>query len=210
MDERKPAHTRNRASRDAPPHATGGKHEQWVLDPVDVRRHARILRERQRVGPLGKLVRYASVALVLVGAVTVYWNFDTLRGITVDFPGLQGLLAGGAPDGSGRKKLFGGEPDQAVVEATEVAGAAAQTSLSTDRPRRRRRAPPRPRRRQRSAARKPRARRATLPRRPRRRRPSRSYRRRRPRSPSRPPAPSNSRSASTGSTCPRPTRAPIS
>jgi hypothetical protein len=138
MDERKPG-TRSSAARDAPrspgPRAgAGAKNEQWVLDPADVRRHARLARERQRVGPLGRAVRYAAVVLVLVGAGAVYWNFDTLRGMTVDFPGLRDLFATDPGDASGPAPLLGGKPDTAVVEATEVVGAAAPTSLSSARP----------------------------------------------------------------------------
>jgi hypothetical protein len=138
MDERKPA-TRTSTARDTPrpPAAragTGGKNDQWVLDPADVRRHARLLRERQRVGPLGRAFRYAAVALVLVGAGLVYWNFDRLRGITVDFPGLANLFATAPGEAGDKTTLLGGRPESAVVEATQVAGASAPTSLSSARP----------------------------------------------------------------------------
>jgi Calx-beta domain len=112
----------------------GGKNDQWALDPADVRRHARRLRERQRVGPLGKAFRYAAVAVLLAGIGAVYWNFDVLRGMTVDFPGLNALFATGPGEAGGETTLFGGKPDTAVVEATEVAGAEAPTSLSSERP----------------------------------------------------------------------------
>src|SRR4249920_694070 len=40
--------------------------EQWRLDPADVRRHAELARQRKRAGPLGRIARYAFVAVALV------------------------------------------------------------------------------------------------------------------------------------------------
>jgi hypothetical protein len=137
MDERKPTRPKNQEStppKGARPPASGGAKSQWVLDPSDVRRHARIMRERERVGPLGKLVRYTAVVLVLVGAGLIYWNFDTLRGLRVDFPGLTELFAQRTNPGDGAPSPDGAPPQTQVVAATEVAGATAETSLSSERP----------------------------------------------------------------------------
>src|SRR6185312_2960027 len=88
----------------------GGSNEELRLDPGDVRRYARMLRERQRVGPLGKLVRWVAVVLVLAGAVAAYWNFDTLRGMSVNFPDLAALVRGGRHAEPGTSGA-GGEPE---------------------------------------------------------------------------------------------------
>jgi hypothetical protein len=113
-----------------PPSESGS--EQWALDPADVRRHARLMRERERVGPLGKLVRYTAVVLLLAGAVAVYWNFDTLRGISVDFSGFVDLVARRVSDHA--TKADGGVMQTQVVKETEVVGAAAPSSLSSAAP----------------------------------------------------------------------------
>jgi hypothetical protein len=106
--------------------------EQWSLDPADVRRHARLMRERERVGPLGKLLRYTAVVLLLAGAVTVYWNFDTLRGVSVDFSGFVDLVARRVKDTVARPDQ--GATQTEVVKETEVAGAAAASSLASSPP----------------------------------------------------------------------------
>ena len=86
------------------------------------------MRERDRVGPLGKLVRYTAVVLLLAGAVAVYWNFDTLRGISVDFSGFVDLVARRAKDTVAA--VSGGAAQTEVVKETEVVGTAAPSSLS--------------------------------------------------------------------------------
>ena len=103
-----------------------GRSEQWAMDPGDVRRYAKLMRDRERVGPLGKLVRYTAVVLLLAGAIAVYWNFDTLRGASVDFSGFVDLVARrvketvAAPNGATQTE---------VVKETEVVGTAAPSSL---------------------------------------------------------------------------------
>jgi hypothetical protein len=87
------------------------------------------MRERERVGPLGKFARYTALVLLLVGAVAVYWNFDTLRGTRVDLSGFVDLVAR-------RVKDTVASPDRGVtqtevVKETEVAGTAAPSSLSS-------------------------------------------------------------------------------
>jgi hypothetical protein len=98
-----------------------------------------MFRERRRVGPLGKLVRYAVVVAMVAAAVAAYWNLDTLRGISVDFPQLTALLHGRS-DGRGAAPA-GGEPETAVVESAGVAGVEAPTSLSGSPPAREAAAP---------------------------------------------------------------------
>jgi hypothetical protein len=138
MDERKPTRPRSPAgpppARPTAPHAGANPRNEWVPDPLDVRRHARIMRERERVGPLGKLVRITAVVLLLAGAGLVYWNFDTLRGIKVDLSGLTELWAQRTDRGDNTSTPNGAATQTAVVAATEVAGAAAETSLSSERP----------------------------------------------------------------------------
>jgi hypothetical protein len=110
MNERKPART-----------------EQWHLDPNDVRRHAQLRRQREHVGPLGKIVRYAGVAVVLAAGFAVYWNFATLRQVVIDVPVLARLF----PDdsGVGGTRVFGGEPTTEAVEGAGVVGAALPSSI---------------------------------------------------------------------------------
>jgi hypothetical protein len=119
MDERKtPRRARN------PEAATG----EWQLDPSEVRMHRRRLKEARSVGPLGKTLRVAAVALVLAGAALVYLNLDTLRGMTVRFPVLAELM-GGEDAGPAPGGLFGGGSETAVVEAPSVVGEALPSSL---------------------------------------------------------------------------------
>jgi hypothetical protein len=140
MDARKTAQPRSRdpaKTNGAPPRGaqtpprppSEGRNEQWALDPGDVRRHARLMRERERVGPLGKLVRYTAVVLLLAGAVAVYWNFDTLRGTSVDFSGFVDLVARRVKDTVARPDQ--GATQTEVVKETEVVGTAAPSSLAS-------------------------------------------------------------------------------
>ena len=122
MDKRKPA---NRA-----PNPAGG--DQWRIDPSDVGFHARRMQEANRVGPLGKLLRYAAGALALAAAVWVYWNFDRVREITVDFSALTDLFEDTADrDGVGGA---GGEGDTAILVDTGIAGVPLPTSVDGEAP----------------------------------------------------------------------------
>jgi hypothetical protein len=116
-------------------HAEGS--DAWRLDPSDVARHARLRRQREQRGPLGKVVRYFAAVLALAGGFAVYWNFDTLRQVTVQAPALSALLKSLSPDDASDRA--GGAPehtaDTAVVESTAVVGTAAPTSVSADRDR---------------------------------------------------------------------------
>ncbi len=72
-----------------------GRGEQWRPDPSDVRRHARRLREqeRERAGPLGKILLYGFVVVLIAAGGAVYWNFDALRSATADFSALPSSFA---------------------------------------------------------------------------------------------------------------------
>jgi Calx-beta domain-containing protein len=118
-----------------PGHSEGS--DAWRLDPSDVARHARLRRQSEQRGPLGRAVRYLAVVLVLAGGFAVYWNFDTLRQVTVQAPALSALLKGLSPDDPNAPA--GGATqhaaDTAVVESAAVVGTAAPTSVSADRDR---------------------------------------------------------------------------
>jgi hypothetical protein len=116
MDERKRAKT-------APP-LTSGTGE-WRLDPNEVRLHRRRLKESQDAGPLGKLLRYGMIALLLIGAVGVYVNWELLRGVTLNTAALNALLDRDAPNGEAAP----GEIGAGAVEAPGVAGDALPSSL---------------------------------------------------------------------------------
>jgi hypothetical protein len=109
----------------------GGGNEHWGLDPQDVRRHARRMRQAQAVGPLGKLIRGLAVVLLLVGAFAVYWNFDTLRQSRLDFSALTDAFRGDAPEGA----RPGEEPGTEVIEDSSIAGGVSlPTSIKSDEP----------------------------------------------------------------------------
>jgi hypothetical protein len=101
--------------------------EYWGLDPQDVRHHARRMREAKTVGPLGKFFRVAAVALLLVGAFLIYWNFETLRQLELDFSRLSGAFEDVADEvGEARRD---GELETEVVGDSTVAGVNMPTSL---------------------------------------------------------------------------------
>ena len=113
--------------------ASRGRNDHLLLDPSDVRRHARLARERERTGPLAKLQRYAPLALAVVGAFIVYWNFETLRGITVDFSALTSLFAGDSSASGDEAPGLGGVLETESVEAPAVVGTETST-VPTDAP----------------------------------------------------------------------------
>jgi hypothetical protein len=110
--------------------APGGEH--WGLDPQDVRRYARRMRQERTVGPLGKAVRVLAVVLVLVGAFAVTWNFATLRGLRLDFSALTDAFSrGDAPAGARPSD----EPGTEVIEDSSIAGGVSlPTSIKTGEP----------------------------------------------------------------------------
>jgi hypothetical protein len=106
--------------------------EYWGVDPQDVRRHARRMREARVVGPLEKIFRGAAVALVLVAAFAVYWNFDTLRNLRFDFSRVTGAFEDAAEEVEDARR--GNEPGTEVVGDTSVAGVSLPTSIKGQEP----------------------------------------------------------------------------
>ncbi len=117
----------------APRSAGRPRDERLVLDPSDVRRHAQLARQRERAGPLAKVLRYAPIALAVVLAFIVYWNFETLRGITVDFSALTSLFADDGPARGDDAARLPGELETEAVEAPAVVGRETST-VSVDLP----------------------------------------------------------------------------
>ena len=117
----------------APRSAGRPRDDRWVLDPSDVRRHAQLARQRERAGPLAKVLRYAPIALAVVLAFIVYWNFETLRGITVDFSALTSLFAGDGPARGDDAARLPAELETEAVEAPAVVGRETST-VSVDLP----------------------------------------------------------------------------
>jgi hypothetical protein len=109
---------------------TSNKDEQWRVDPHDVRRYRKLVQQRERVGPLGRMSRYGLVVVALVAAFLVYWNFETLRGVTVDFSALTSLFDDDSGTDRSGKALPSTELKTEDFEAPSVAGAAAPTSTS--------------------------------------------------------------------------------
>ena len=110
------------------PAGRGGS-DGWRLDPRDVERHARLRRQREQLGPLGKAVRYSAVVLALAGAFAVYWNFDTLRNVKIELPNWSALLPRSS-SGDASAPASGGS-ERVEVEASPVVGTAAPTSLKS-------------------------------------------------------------------------------
>jgi hypothetical protein len=117
MDERKRA-------KNAPP-LTSNSTGEWRLDPNEVRLHRRRLKESQDAGPLGKLLRYGMIALLLIGVVGVYLNWELLRGVTLNTAALNDLLDREAPDGAAGP----GVVETGAVEAPGVVGEALPSSV---------------------------------------------------------------------------------
>jgi hypothetical protein len=112
----------HKAKKTAPPPG-----EYWGVDPQDVRRHARRMREARVVGPLGKIFRGAAVALALVVAFAVYWNFEDLRNLRFDFSRVTGAFEDAAEEVEDARR--GDEPGTEVVGDTSVAGVSMSTSI---------------------------------------------------------------------------------
>jgi hypothetical protein len=96
------------------------------VDPRDVQFHARRMRQAKQVGPLGRLFRFGAVALVLVGAFLIVWNFDTLRRVRFDF---SAFTRGSAPENTAVTTEPG--PD---VGRNPVVGESLPTSLPGEEP----------------------------------------------------------------------------
>jgi len=111
MDERKPS----------PPPSRRRPDETLAVDPSDVRRHARRLRERDRPDPLRKVARYGALGLVVVALVAAYWNRETLLGI-----------AKRSAPGDPAAPEAGGGAGVSNVEAPAVVGTRVPTSLDAE------------------------------------------------------------------------------
>jgi hypothetical protein len=109
-----------------------GASEHWGLDPQDVRRHARRMREATVVSPLGKVVRIAVVAALLAGAFAVYFNFETLRELRFDFSRVTGAFEDAVEEVEDTRR--GGELETEAVGDTSIAGVRMETSLEGEAP----------------------------------------------------------------------------
>jgi hypothetical protein len=107
-----------------------GSSDAWRLDPSDIARHAQ-LRRSEQPSRLARAARYSAIVLVLAGAFAAYWNFDTLRQITVQAPALSALLKSLSPNDTSVR--VGSAPDTAVIESGSIAGTAEPTSVSAAR-----------------------------------------------------------------------------
>lgn len=108
-----------------------GEGEHWGVDPQDVRRHARRMRQAKEVGPLGRFFRIAVLALLAVAAFAIFWNRETLQNVRFDFSRLTSLFRGDTPRGA---RETPGEPGTEVVEDSGVAGVRLPTSLDGETP----------------------------------------------------------------------------
>lgn len=111
---------------------SAGEPEHWGLDPQDVRRHARRMREARSVTPLGKAVRYGAVAALAAVALAVYWNFDTLRDLRLDFSRVTDAFGDAVDEVEDARR--GGELETQAVEDTSIAGVRMETSLDGETP----------------------------------------------------------------------------
>jgi len=109
-----------------------GAPEHWGLDPQDVRRHARRMREAKAVSPLAKVVRFAAVAFLLAGAFAVYWNFETLSELRFDLSRVTGAFEDAVDEVDDARR--GGELETEAVGDTSVAGVRMETSLEGEAP----------------------------------------------------------------------------
>jgi hypothetical protein len=99
------------------PNLEGG--ELWGVDPHDVRRHARRMREARAVGPLGRFFRIAAVVLLVGGALAMYLNRDSLQNVRFDLSRLTSAFSRDAAPAPGPSGELGTE----VVEDSSIAGA---------------------------------------------------------------------------------------
>jgi hypothetical protein len=109
-----------------------GTPEHWGLDPQDVRRHARRMREAKTLSPLGKVVRIGAVAALVLGAFAVVWNFETLRELRLDFSRVTGAFEDAVEEVEDARR--GGELETEAVGDTSIAGVRMETSLEGETP----------------------------------------------------------------------------
>lgn len=108
-----------------------GEGEHWGVDPQDVRRHARRMREAKAIGPLGRFFRIAALVLLAAAAFAIFWNRETLKNVRFDASQLTSLFRGETPRGA---RETPGEPGTEVVEDSGVAGVRLPTSLDGETP----------------------------------------------------------------------------
>jgi hypothetical protein len=90
------------------------------------------MRDARAPSPLGKFVRYAAVAVVLVGAFAVYWNFETLRALRFDFSHVTDAFDDAVDEVEDARR--GGELETEEIADTSIAGVRMETSLEGETP----------------------------------------------------------------------------
>jgi hypothetical protein len=105
--------------------------DQWRVDPSDVGRHRRRLREANRRTPLGTVARLGAAVLAIAVIITAYLNFDTVRQVRLDFSEITALFerGGSAPGAPAAPTGEPGEPGTEVVEGGGVAGVAMPSAV---------------------------------------------------------------------------------
>ena len=105
--------------------------DQWRMDPSDVGRHRRRMREANRRTPLGTFARLGAAVLALALIITAYLNFDTVRQVRLDFSEITALFdRGSRPPGAPTTPADeAGEPGTEVVEGGGVAGVAMPSAI---------------------------------------------------------------------------------
>ena len=107
--------------------------DQWQMDPRDVQRYARRMREAKRTAPLARVFRFAAVALLVAGLVAVYFNFETLTALRLDLSRVTDLFAGPNQEPAGARPTQS-EPGTEVVDGGGVAGVSMPTSIGGEAP----------------------------------------------------------------------------
>jgi hypothetical protein len=96
--------------------------ESWRLDPRDVASYARRTRGRESRAQLGTAVRFAAVLLAAAAAgVLVYWNYEQLRGLSVEWFAFARSSAT-SPGGSGAQAPSRDDSETIAVEPPVVVG----------------------------------------------------------------------------------------
>jgi hypothetical protein len=100
------------------------------VDPRDVQFHARRMRQAKEIGPLGKVFRVGAGVLILVGAVAIVWNFDTLSRLRFD---LSAFTRPFSRDSVPASEAVPAEPEESVGR-NPIAGVSLPTSLPGEEP----------------------------------------------------------------------------
>jgi hypothetical protein len=102
--------------------------EQWRLDPNEVRRHARRMRERSGGGAFARIFRFALAAAAVAAVVYGYRNFDAVRSVALEVPALARLIDR-STDGGAAPELPRDEQGTILIEGDGVAGVPLATSV---------------------------------------------------------------------------------